>query len=167
LLLPTSVQTVLLLLGAVLVIVGVVGTTISAGTIHVGAPGRRRSRAVMVIVGLAVFVLAVVNPVVHRFSVFRDRVDVTPRYYRGPCPVGVELVGIVRAKNGSGKVTSSLYLASVLGAGTREIRMENGDSVQRTVVVQKSVTTRAFFEVLSPNKVQANYPVKVICTKTR
>ena len=165
-LLSNSLQTVFIVFGAVLVVVGLVGTKIKVGSVDVTAPDRYLERVLMALVGLIICVGAVVNPTVHRFAVVRVGVYVTPRNYRGPCPVGIELVGIVRAKNGSAKVTSSLYLASAIGAGTREIRMGDGETVQRTVVVQKSVKTRAWYIVIAPNRLGTSYPVKVVCTTT-
>lgn len=162
-LLTNTAQTVLLVLGAVLFLAGLLGKALEAGGVHVHAPTSPVGRCFTMLVGIAVFGLAAINPVVHRFTVRGVTLDVAPTHYRGACPVGIELVGILHSKNGSGKVTSALYVESVPGRGVREVRMEDGDTVQRTIVVQKSLMTNAWYVVLSPHKTETSYPVAVTC----
>jgi hypothetical protein len=109
----------------------------------------------------------VINPGKPHFKITGATIYVKPPTYHGKCPVNVTLIGRVQAKDGPGKVRSDLFLSFAGGTHVREQKMDDGDTLEQKVAVNRSRSGTAQFFVIGPNEQRAVVPVEIVCSHPR
>jgi hypothetical protein len=172
--LSAQLQAVLVTLGIVIALASVLGVSIKITGTEVSGPTGKKTRGAGSFLGVLVAAFAFWNPYAHSFEVLEAKLYAAPLHYEGRCPVSASLVGVIRASNGSGHVTSDLVLTQegrairnvVLGGHhlSRTV-MKSGDSVVREIPIKHSSRDLAHFIVLAPQKQEAELRIDVKCTK--